>query len=88
MKFSVSRDSLLKMLDPMNSVIEKRNSVPVLSNVKIELKDGKLRATATDNDITLEGVIDATVEQEGTTTVNASKLNEIVRNYLKELLYQ
>lgn len=79
MKFSVSRDSLLKMLDPMNSVIEKRNSVPVLSNVKIELKDGKLRATATDNDITLEGVIDATVEQEGTTTVNASKLNEIVK---------
>lgn len=79
MKFSVSRDSLLKMLDPMNSVIEKRNSVPVLSNVKIELKDGKLKATATDNDITLEGVIDATVEVEGTTTVNAAKLNEIVK---------
>jgi DNA polymerase-3 subunit beta len=79
MKFSVSRDSLLKMLDPMNSVIEKRNSVPVLSNVKIELKDGKLKATATDNDLTLEGVIDATVEVEGTTTVNAAKLNEIVK---------
>tara|TARA_Y100001960_G_scaffold138658_1_gene146968 strand:+ start:4996 stop:6120 length:1125 start_codon:yes stop_codon:yes gene_type:complete len=79
MKFSVSRDSLLKMLDPMNSVIEKRNSVPVLSNVKIELKDGKLNATATDNDITLEGSIDATIEVEGTTTVNAAKLNEIVK---------
>lgn len=79
MKFSVSRDSLLKMLDPMNSIIEKRNSVPVLSNVKIDLSNGKLKATATDNDITLEGIIDATVEQEGITTVNASKLNEIVK---------
>lgn len=79
MKFSVSRDSLLKLLDPMNSVIEKRNSAPVLSNVKIELKEGKLFATATDNDITIEGSIDATIDQEGITTVNAAKLNEIVR---------
>lgn len=79
MKFSVSRDSLLKMLDPMNSVIEKRNSVPVLSNVKIELKNGKLNATVTDNDLTLEGSIDATIDVEGTTTVNAAKLNEIVK---------
>ncbi|MCP4354421.1 MAG: DNA polymerase III subunit beta [Proteobacteria bacterium] len=79
MKFSVSRDSLLKLLDPMNLVIEKRNSVPVLSNVKIELKDGKLFATATDNDMTMEGAIDATIDKDGITTVNASKLTEIVK---------
>jgi len=63
----------------MNLVIEKRNSAPVLSNVKKELKEGKLYATATDNDITMEGVIDATIDQDGVTTVNASKLTEIVK---------
>jgi DNA polymerase-3 subunit beta len=79
MKFSVSRDSLLKLLDPMNLVIEKRNSAPILANVKIELNKGKLFATATDNDITMEGSIDANIDKEGVTTVNASKLSEIVK---------
>lgn len=79
MKFSIARDSLLKVMSHVQSVVERRSSIAILANIKLEAVDSKLKATATDNDLTSQGVIDAFVEKEGVTTVNAFKLYEIVK---------
>jgi DNA polymerase-3 subunit beta len=79
MKFSITRDVLLKNLSFTQSVVEKRSSIAILSNVRLEAKNNKLITTATDNDIAVQGTADAFVENAGVTTVNAHKLYEIVR---------
>ena len=79
MKFSITREVLLKNLGYSQSVVEKRSSIAILSNVRLEAKDNKLITTATDNDIAVQGIADAFVETPGTTTVSAHKLHEIVK---------
>lgn len=78
MKLSISRETLLKNLRYMQSVVEKRTSIAILSNVRLRAGDNKLECTATNNDITIQGSAEAFVETEGVTTVNAHKLYEIV----------
>ena len=51
MEFSINRDIFLKSLSHANGIIEKKNTLPILSNVLIEAKDSKIRITATDLDI-------------------------------------
>lgn len=79
MKFSITREVFLKNLGYTQSVVEKKSSIAILSNVRLEAKDNKLTTTATDNDIAVQGTADAFVETPGITTVNAHKLYEIVR---------
>ena len=78
MKFSITREVFLKNLRHSQSVVEKRSSIAILSNVRIEARDNKLITTATDNDIAVQGIADAFVETPGATTVNAHKLYDIV----------
>ena len=78
MKLSISRETLLKNLRFAQSVVEKRTSIPILSNVRLKAANNQLETTATNNDITVQGVAEAFVEQEGVTTVSAHKLFEIV----------
>ena len=51
MQFSIKRDLLLKSLNLAQGVIEKKNTLPILSNVLLEAKDGKLIIVATDLDL-------------------------------------
>ena len=51
MQFIVKRDSLLKSLNFVQGVVEKKNTLPILSNVLLQLKDNKLSIVATDLDI-------------------------------------
>ena len=51
MKFIVKRDILLKSLSFVQGVVEKKNTLPILSNVLLQLKDNKLSIVATDLDI-------------------------------------
>jgi len=78
MKLSISRETLLKNLKHMQSVVEKRTSIPILSNVLIKAENNRLMTTATDNDMTVKGGAEAFVETEGATTVSAHKLYEII----------
>lgn len=78
MKLSISRETLLKNLRAMQSVVEKRTSIAILSNVRLSAEENKLELTATNNDITMQGSTEAFVETSGVTTVNAHKLYEIV----------
>ena len=79
MKLVIERAVLLKALGPMQSVVERRGTIPVLANVKLEAKKGGLNLTATDMDIAIVGQVKAEIEQEGATTVPAHMLYEIIR---------
>ncbi|MGD9637462.1 MAG: DNA polymerase III subunit beta [Alphaproteobacteria bacterium] len=79
MKFTVERSLLLKSLTHIQSVVEKRNTIPVLSNVKLEAINSKLVLKATDMEIEIEETIAANVLDSGLTTVSAHTLYDIVR---------
>jgi DNA polymerase-3 subunit beta len=80
MKFSVDRAVLLKALAHVQSVVERRNTIPILANVLLEAREGGLKLTATDMEIAVvEEVPGVTVTRQGRTTAPASTLYEIVR---------
>jgi DNA polymerase-3 subunit beta len=79
MKFKADRATLMKALAHIQSVAEKRNTIPILANVKIEAADGKLHFTATDMEIAVVEDVAASVSRAGATTVPAATLYEIVR---------
>jgi DNA polymerase-3 subunit beta len=79
MKLTIERAALLKSLNHVQSVVEKRNTIPILSNVKIEGQNGQVRLNATDMDLDIVEAIAADVMQPGATTAAAHTLYEIVR---------
>jgi len=79
MKITIERGALLKSLNHVQSVVERRNTIPILSNVLIKAEDGQLSLTATDLDIEVVEAIDADVAQPGATTASAHTLYDIVR---------
>lgn len=79
MKTTIERASLLKTLGHVQSVVERRNTIPILSNVLLTAKEGRLHLTATDLDIQIVDSAEASVDVPGTTTVQAQTLLDIVR---------
>jgi DNA polymerase-3 subunit beta len=79
MKFTVTRNSLLNELNLVQGVIEKKSTIPILSNILLEASGEYLDITATDLDVTIRCGCSAEVEVEGTTTISARRLFEIVR---------
>lgn len=80
MKFTVERAILLKALAHVQSVVERRNTIPILANVLMEAKGGALKLTATDMEIAVvEEVPGVQIGREGRTTAPAATLYEIVR---------
>ena len=80
MQFVVKRDILLKSLNFVQGVVEKKNTLPILSNVLLQLKDNKLSIVATDLDIVFYNEIsDVKIIKEGSTTTSAAILYDILR---------
>ena len=79
MKFTIERASLLKTLSHMQSIVEKRNTIPVLSNVRIEALNGEISFKATDMDTEITEMVEAGVSETGATTAPAHMLYDIVR---------
>jgi DNA polymerase-3 subunit beta len=79
MKFKADRATLLKALAHIQSVAEKRNTIPILANTLIAVKDGVLTFTATDMEIAIVEEVAALEAQEGSTTASAGTLHDIVR---------
>ena len=80
MKATIERATLLRSLGHVHSVVERRNTIPILSNVLIEAhEDGTLRLMATDLDLQINDTVEAQVQQAGATTVAAHTLFEIAR---------
>lgn len=79
MKFSMERGTLLKAVSQAQSVVERRNTIPILANVLIEAEGDTVQFRATDLDIEVVDRAVAQVERAGATTVSAVTLHEIVR---------
>ncbi len=79
MKFSIERAALLKAIAQAQSVVERRNTIPILANVLIEAEGDEVSFRATDLDIEVVDQAPAKVERAGATTVSAVTLHEIVR---------
>jgi DNA polymerase-3 subunit beta len=80
MKATIERAVLLKSLGHVQSVVERRNTIPILSNVLMEAReDGSLRLMATDLDLQVDESVPANVTQPGAITVSAHTFFEIVR---------
>jgi DNA polymerase-3 subunit beta len=79
MKFTVTRNSLLSELNLVQGVIEKKSTIPILSNILLEASGDHIDIAATDLDVTIRCGCPASVEAEGTTTISARRLFDIVR---------
>ena len=80
MKATIERATLLKGLSHVQSVVERRNTIPILSNVLLEATaEGQLRMMATDLDLQINDSVAAAVDQPGSTTVSAHTLFDIAR---------
>ena len=79
MKISIERSDLLKAVAQAQSVVERRNTIPILANVLIEAEGSDVSFRATDLDIEAVDKAPAQVERAGATTVSATTLHEIVR---------
>ncbi|WP_208433755.1 DNA polymerase III subunit beta [Bartonella taylorii] len=79
MRITVDRNQFLKSLGRVHRVVERRNTVPILSNVLIDADDGRIQLKATDLDLEVTESFIANVEQAGAITVPAHLLYDIVR---------
>jgi len=79
MKISIERNILLKLLSHVQNVVEKRNTIPILSNILINAKANSITLSATDMDLSITETADSTVIEEGSVTTPAQTLYEIVR---------
>ncbi len=80
-QFTLSRDTLLKPLQLVGGVVEKRQTLPVLSNVLLEVEGNQLSLTGTDLEVEIVGRVELTeAATEGAITVPARKLLDIVKS--------
>ena len=80
MKFNINQQDLQKSLNYCQGVIEKRSTLPILSNVLLDVSNGKLTITATDLDlIFIHQISNIEILEEGKTTTSASIMYDIVR---------
>ena len=79
MRVTIERSAFLKALTHVQSVVERRNTIPILSNVLVQAGEGEVRLTATDLDIEIIESTPADVAKPGATTVPAHMLHDIVR---------
>jgi DNA polymerase-3 subunit beta len=90
MKLNINKSEFSKALVRVQSIVEKRNSMPILANALLEAsktpEGGSLRVSATDLEVGLTGVHTAKVTTAGSVTVGARKLHEIVRELPDEVI--
>src|ERR1700689_2993832 len=79
MEFSVKKFDLLDELDLTQGVVERKTTIPILSNLLCEAHGNRLTITATDLELSLRTSCEAKVKKEGAGTIPAKKLLELVR---------
>ena len=79
MKLTIERAAFLKALGHVQSVVERRTTIPILSNVLLRAEPGRLALSATDMDLEVVERVPAQIEREGRTTAPAHTLYDIVR---------
>jgi DNA polymerase III subunit beta len=80
MKFSVPKDAFLDELQILQGIVEKRNTMPILANILMNVADQKIEMVGTDLEVGLRTHIDAEIAKSGAITVNGKKIFEIVKS--------
>lgn len=86
MELIIERTGFLKILQRTQGIVEKRNTMPVLANVLLEAKSGKVTIMATDLEIFIKDATESTIKKEGSITINARKLFEIIKEMPEETI--
>ena len=86
MEFRIDKEIFLKSLQKIQGIVEKRTSMPILSNVLLEATDNSLQVTATDLEVGMKSSYPADVVSPGKITVGAKKLYEIVKELPNQLI--
>ena len=79
MKFSATKEKLLEGLQQVQNVVSTRTTLPILSNVLLQAKEGAVHLTTTDLDVGVRGSFEASVDKVGATTLPARRLFTIIR---------
>jgi len=80
MKFEALRDTLLSPVQAVASVVEKRQTMPILANLLLTVSDSGLAVTATDMEVELVATVEVEIKEKGEVTVPARKLLDICRS--------
>ena len=81
MKFTAEKSQIVDSLQNAAAVAERRQTIPILANLRLKTVSGKLEVTATDLEIQIKSYSELlNVEQEGETTVSARKMSELCRS--------
>jgi len=80
MRFSVNREDILKELQLLQGIVEKRNTMPILANILVNAREDDIELTGTDLEVGLKTHFPANVEDPGAFTVSGKKIFEIVRS--------
>lgn len=86
MEFKIDKETFLRALQKIQGIVEKRNTMPILSNVLIEAYADRIELTATDLEVGMKSSYGTTVTREGRITVAAKKLYEIVKELPEEII--
>jgi DNA polymerase III subunit beta len=79
MKLTIDRNALMRALSHVQAVVERRNTIPILSNILLEAEGDRLNLTATDLDIEAKDAAEANVKKAGAITAPAQTLFDVVR---------
>ncbi|CAN4265188.1 DnaN DNA polymerase sliding clamp subunit (PCNA homolog) [Methylophilaceae bacterium] len=80
MNIQINRETLLKPLTSVTSIVEKRHTLPILSNLLLEVKQNKIHLTATDLEMQISLTVDSVTSGDFSTTLSAKKLLDICRS--------
>jgi DNA polymerase-3 subunit beta len=87
MEIKAKRGDLLATLYWTQNIVERRNTIPILANVLITAQKKDIHITATDLEVGVRGAVEGEVASDGTVTVNAKKLYEIIREVPNEQVH-
>ena len=79
MKFLVEKKTIFKSLSHLQSIVDKRNALPILSNILLEVRNNELIMCSTDMDISIKETVICEVIEEGATTINAQLIYDIIK---------
>ena len=79
MKFQISKQKIFRTLSHLQGIVDKKNTLPILSNIMLEAKDNSLILSSTDMDISIVEKLDCNVLENGATTINSQIIYDIVR---------
>tara|TARA_B100001057_G_scaffold218503_1_gene218657 strand:+ start:1387 stop:2502 length:1116 start_codon:yes stop_codon:yes gene_type:complete len=79
MKFQISKFKIFKCLSHLQGIVDKKNTLPILSNILIEAKNNSLILSSTDMDISIVEKLDCNILEDGSTTINSQMFYDIVR---------